>query len=802
MKADFYLLDVKQVEIDGKSHIEMFGRLKNGEKICILDEYNPYFFAEIDNEKLIDKIKELEVKDNNEVIKILDVEKVKRKVLGIEKELIKIICYKQSDILKIRNEIKHSVVETYEFDIPYTRIYLVDKAIIPLNKIKVELEEIESFYRIKKYKLLNFKPTTELLEKPNVMAIDIETYFDHQDAFNSQKHPILMIAVYSETTKKVLTWRKINNKTAIVFDNEAEMLKEFSKIVKEENPDFIIGYYSDGFDFPYIKERAKINKVNLEIGYNNGEIDTKYEQASIYGVSHIDILKFIRRTMATSLKTNSYKLDEVANELLGEKKVEIDINDLPKAWDNDNVKKLNEFVKYNLQDTKLTYDLFFKIYTNLLEMVNITGLVPGDVNRMGFSQFVEWHIIRKTREQNEIILRKPKHNELEKRMSTRIKGAFVFEPEAGIYDDIIVFDFRSLYPSIITSHNLSLSAFQREPRSDVNVNPEDKNMWFSKNPGFVSGILREIINLRIECKNKLKKDPKNLLLKARVGALKILANSFYGYSIFYGSRWYCLECGETTTSFSRYYIQDVIKKAEKAGFKVIYSDTDSIFLILKGKTQKDAHDFVDKINKKLPEMMELEYEEHYPKGLFVSMKEGKGGAKKRYALCREDGTLKITGFESVRGNTSPIAKEVQEKVLDLILHKKEQKKAFDYVKKTIQDLKDKKIENEKLLIITRISKAIKDYDSIGPHVVVAKKMMKQGIHIGPGSRVEYIIKEGPGIIRDKAVLPEELKQGEYDADYYIEHQVVPAVERILELCGYNKDQLLGKGKQTGLGKFF
>ncbi|MBW2998792.1 hypothetical protein KY321_04590, partial [Candidatus Woesearchaeota archaeon] len=234
MKADFYLLDVKHVELQGKSHAELFGRLKSGEKICILDEYNPYFFAEIDNEKLIDKIKDLEVKDKDEKISILDIKKVKRKVVGVEKELYQIFCKKQSDILKIRNEIKHSVVDTYEFDIPYTRIYLVDKGITPLNKIKVELEEIKTEYRIKKYKLLNYEVTDKLLEKPTVMAIDIETYFDHHDAFNPSKHPILMIAVYSEKTKRVLTWRKINNKTAEVYDNEAEMLKAFAKIVKEE----------------------------------------------------------------------------------------------------------------------------------------------------------------------------------------------------------------------------------------------------------------------------------------------------------------------------------------------------------------------------------------------------------------------------------------------------------------------------------------------------------------------------------------------------------------------------------------
>ena len=124
---------------------------------------------------------------------------------------------------------------------------------------------------------------------------------------------------------------------------------------------------------------------------------------------------------------------------------------------------------------------------------------------------------------------------------------------------------------------------------------------------------------------------------------------------------------------------------------MLYSDTDSIFLTLEGKTRIDAHDFVQNINKGLPGLMELDFQGFYPSGIFVSAKAGAFGAKKKYALLSENGSLKIKGFESVRRNWSSIAKESQEAVLAIILKEHDVKKASDYIKKVVDGLRNKKI---------------------------------------------------------------------------------------------------------------
>ena len=233
-----------------------------------------------------------------------------------------------------------------------------------------------------------------------------------------------------------------------------------------------------------------------------------------------------------------------------------------------------------------------------------------------------------------------------------------------------------------------------------------------------------------------------------------------------------------------------------------YGDTDSIFITLEEKTKEDALKFVKTINKELPGIMELEFEGFYPSGIFVSAKMGAFGAKKRYALLSEDNTLKIKGFESVRRNTSMIAKEVQEKVLDIILREHDNEKAMHYVKEIIDELRNKKIPLDKVIINTQLQKELSDYDARGPHVAVAQKLKNMGINVGPGSAISFIVTQGSDIIRNRAKLPEEVTEKDYDPDYYIHHQVVPAVERIFNVLGYTKEDLTESKDQTKLGGFY
>ena len=214
---------------------------------------------------------------------------------------------------------------------------------------------------------------------------------------------------------------------------------------------------------------------------------------------------------------------------------------------------------------------------------------------------------------------------------------------------------------------------------------------------------------------------------------------------------------------------------------------------------KNALSFMDKVNQNLPGQMELEFEGHFPRGIFVGLKGSSKGAKKKYALIRKDGSIKITGFETVRRNWSIFAKEVQKEVLTLVLNN-EREKAVEYIKNKIAELKEMNVPISKLILKTQITRELEKYSTVNPHVLVAKKMAEKGIRIVPGMTIEYVIGKGTGLIRDRAMIPEEVK--EYDVDYYLKHQLMPVVESILVVLGYTEDQFIVGSKQEGLGKFF
>jgi len=196
----------------------------------------------------------------------------------------------------------------------------------------------------------------------------------------------------------------------------------------------------------------------------------------------------------------------------------------------------------------------------------------------------------------------------------------------------------------------------------------------------------------------------------------------------------------------------------------------------------------------------LEFEAIYKRGIFVTKKEG-GAAKKRYALVDYDGNLKIVGFEYVRRDWSRIAKNTQRDVIEAVLKEGNPAKAIEIVKKRIAALKSMKVPKEELVVMTQIKKPLNQYESVGPHVAAAKKAVNRGKEIGTGSLISFIITRNGKSISDKAELEEFVKDGNYDSDYYIENQLVPAVIHIMRELGYDKDDLIQGGKQSSLSSF-
>ncbi|MBW2982164.1 DNA-directed DNA polymerase [Candidatus Woesearchaeota archaeon] len=815
-KVQFYPLDITYRIENDKTRILLFGRTINKKQICVIDEkFEPYFYVllrdENNIEDLCSKVVKISVEEKDREAKVIKTEVVEKKFLGKKRKAIKVFVKIPPDVPVIRNVIKEwDIIESInEFDIPFTRRYLIDKSITPSTLVEAEGE----FINIKsKVPCLNAEKieqsSTDSIKEPKILAFDIETYNPSGKTYEPEKYPIIMVAFYGKDYKKVITWKRFKTEEDYIefVDGEVELINRFKEIIEKQKPDIITGYYSDGFDFPYIIARAKKYNIDLDLGLDYSVLKSKRgrkDSIQLTGIIHLDVFKFVRKVLSRSMDTESYSLDNVAAEILGERKIEVDITNLAAAWDKGG-KELEMFCKYNLKDADITYKLCLKVLPNIEEMVKIIGLPVYDINRMGSSQLVEWYILKQTKDFNELAPNKPHYEEINERRQHRYKGAFVFEPKPGLYRDIVVFDFRSLYPTIITSHNIGPSTLNcgccKVDEKFVPV--KEKKLWFcNKKKGFLPAILEDLITRRMRIKEMLK-EKKDIMLVARSDSLKLLANAFYGYLGFFGARWYCFECAQSVTAYGRHYIQKVINSAADSNFEVLYSDTDSVFLTLGNKKKEDALNFVDKINKDLPGIMELEYEGFYPSGIFVSAKEGGYGAKKKYALIDEKENIKITGFETVRRNWSFIAKEVQEEVLNIILKENAPMKAIEYAKGTIKDIRDKKIKNNKLVIFTQLQKPLEEYTAVGPHVAVARRLAARGEDIGPGSLIKFIVTEGSGIIRERAKIPEEVEEGNYDTNYYIEHQIIPSIERIFNVLGYTKEDLLESKEQSKLGKFF
>ena len=158
----------------------------------------------------------------------------------------------------------------------------------------------------------------------------------------------------------------------------------------------------------------------------------------------------------------------------------------------------------------------------------------------------------------------------------------------------------------------------------------------------------------------------------------------------------------------------------------MYGDTDSAFILLPTtKKEADIKSFVEKVNKKLPGRMELEFEGLYKRGLFVTRKEGRV-AKKRYALADYEDHLTIVGFEYVRRDHSLIARETQRRVLQEILVNVDPQKAHDIVLEVVKRLREGKVPKKELVVLTQLQRKLENYATTAPHVSAALKAKKRG----------------------------------------------------------------------------
>ncbi|MCR4327453.1 MAG: ribonuclease H-like domain-containing protein [Nanoarchaeota archaeon] len=630
MKMEFIPVDYASFEFEGKNHIEIFGRGKDGKKICVIDSFEPYFWVILKENLSEKKIKEtlnyiklISFEDKGREIKVIKTEICEKNFLGKKVRAIKVFANNYKDLHEIAGKVGLKEVEKRRgYDLGLITSYIKEKKIYPMKSYMVsgdvlnnsdEFGGIDSVLDVDFVIKLSKKEEINGFEiKKKSLAYDIET-----DSLIPEKGEILMISLVGENFKKVITWKKkkTENKYVEFVKNEKELLEKFSEYVKKYSPDFLVGYHSDVFDLPFIKTRAKILKVEIPLGIDSSEpkiskgVSTR---GKITGITHIDLLKFIKTTYSQYMQSESLSLNEVSKEFLGDTKKEFSHQHSSKIKESD----WEKYYEYNLHDSVLTLQLFEKFWPDLLEFSKIIGEPIFDISRNGLSKQIESYVIHNLDKFNEIPEKRPGNPEIEERKKRgKVEGAFVYEPKSGLYEKLAMFDFTSMHTSIIISHNISKGTLTNSKKDsisspEIEIGGKKTIFYFSKKPGFFPTLLKEIFEKRKKYKDEYKKNP-NLITKARSNAFKLLSASAHGYVGFFGARYYSWEASSTILAFVRKYNIETIKKIEEAGHKVIYGDSvsgNTKIWVRKNNSVKEIQikDLFKKIDQKDPDGKEYD----------------------------------------------------------------------------------------------------------------------------------------------------------------------------------------------------
>ncbi|ASJ03938.1 DNA polymerase domain-containing protein [Thermococcus barossii] len=540
------ILDVDYITEDGKPVIRVFKKDKGEFKIEYDREFEPYIYALLRDDSAIEEIEKITAERHGKVVKVKRAEKVKKKFLGRSVEVWVLYFTHPQDVPAIRDKIrKHpAVIDIYEYDIPFAKRYLIDKGLVPM----------------------------EGDEELKLMSFDIETLYHEGEEFGTG--PILMISYADESEARVITWKKIDLPYVDVVSTEKEMIKRFLKVVKEKDPDVLITYNGDNFDFAYLKKRCEKLGVSFTLGRDGSEpkIQRMGDRfaVEVKGRIHFDLYPVIRRT----INLPTYTLEAVYEAVFGKPKEKVYAEEIATAWETG--EGLERVARYSMEDARVTYELGREFFPMEAQLSRLIGQGLWDVSRSSTGNLVEWFLLRKAYERNELAPNKPDERELARRRGG-YAGGYVKEPERGLWDNIVYLDFRSLYPSIIITHNVSPDTLNREGCKSYDVAPQVGHKFCKDFPGFIPSLLGNLLEERQKIKRKMKAtlDPlERKLLDYRQRAIKILANSFYGYYGYARARWYCKECAESVTAWGREYIETTIREIEeKFGFKVLYADS-------------------------------------------------------------------------------------------------------------------------------------------------------------------------------------------------------------------------------------
>jgi DNA polymerase-2 len=763
---------------DEKTVIELYGRLENGESFVALKTIKPYFF-----------IKKSELSRVKSQLKDFEVEETKLTTFN-EEPVIKVSHDSITLLNKIAKEIHHEA-DLYESDVKPVFRFLIDNGINGTLNIEGDYQNSERVDRV--YYEPDITPVKNFKPKLKIISLDIET--------DGTGKNLYCIGLSGENYEKCFIVSDKKLKNSVSCSSEEECLLKFKEELIKLDPDVITGWNVIDFDLSSIRNKFRKHKIPFDIGRNNRQIiirsdESFFRQASvdIPGRQVLDALYLIKDPFIQEAPTikrgafGSYTLESVSQAILGEGKL-IKGNKrheaIEKYYHSALESEQQKLVDYNLKDCTLVYDLIEK--TKMLDLAiersQLTGL-PIDRLTSSILAF-DISYIRESRKKGYV---SPSTHYSTK--ENKIMGGYVKSPESGIYENIIVLDFKSLYPSIIRTFNIDPASFLEKKQSG---SIEAPNGAYFKN---TEGVLPAIIENLHQARELAKKEKRELSSYA----IKVIMNSFFGVLASPNCRYFNMTMANAITHFAQFIIKLTASEIEKKGYEVIYSDTDSVFIKTNCNTEK-----AEQLGKEIPKFinefynlyvyknynrksfLEIQFAKLYLSLMFPKTRSEEASAKKRYAglIVNKDGLeeIEITGLEAIRGDWTDAAADFQKELLTRVFHNAP---LDSFIKEYVKKIKDGKMDS-KLVYRKSIRKSLKEYTkTTPPHVKAARKL-----EVIESNIIEYYMTlDGPE--------PIQALKHKLDYEHYIDKQIKPIANQILSLTGKSFDDTTKGSKQTKL----
>ena len=635
------------------------------------------------------------------------------------------------------------------------------------------------------------------------LSIDIETTMDANTLYSIAAYNpdinIVFIVQHpdwpEETTTAIAQPSDQSSAPITVCLTEKDCLLRFFQWLQEYDPDILMGWNVVQFDLKVLDDLCQKHKIPLAISRGHKPLkwredkDNRRFYLTVPGRVVLDGIEILK---SATYNFPSFKLNDVAKIVVDDKKL------IQSQHRGDEITQLyihnpKDLAAYNLHDCKLVWSIF--VETKLLEFAiarsQLTGLA---MDKMGGSvASFEFAYLPQLHRKGYIA---PNLGELQ---STIISpGGYVLNSMPGIYQNVLVLDFKSLYPSIIRTFFIDPYSYwyaQHSVPPKEELVPGFNDAFFSKSEHLLPRIIKDLWQAR----DNAKKHNDQPLSQA----IKIIMNSFYGVLGSTGCRFFDPRVCSSITLRGHQIIQQTQEWIEALGYQVIYGDTDSVFVWIGNEksevesqiignnlatqlNQNWQQQLLDQYN--IDSALEVEFETHYLKFLMPTIRNSTLGSKKRYAgIIRKNGKeqLIFKGLESVRTDWTPLAKKFQETLYQLVF---EDAHVEDFIRTTTLAVLAGE-RNHDLIYRKRLRRNIEDYQkNIPPHVQAAKRLSAQGIHKQRGDWISYLLTTtGPEPVDEDAA---ELQfQGTIAYNEYVERQLKPVADSVLQFIGLHFEDI-------------